>query len=247
MESTGPRTRPTWLSASWGKHSVAEPVVEISGSSFPHQLPGQAASVSEEGGVLIHPTSTIHGYGCRYDMPDPVERIRRLKGRDSGKPMILLAPSASWLDRLCTGVTDEARILADKYWPGGLTLILQASDEFRKQCAWSADTVAIRQCAHPFVMAVMDIYRMPLVSTSLGYSGEPLPDDSLEFTKALYASGGSDLPELAVIDRTLDSGPATASTIVAFERSGLCRLVRDGTIEPERIVRETGVRFQQDS
>ncbi len=226
---------------------MAEPVVEITGADFPSGLPSRACRVVRDGGVLIHPTATVHGYGCRFDMSEPVERIRRYKGRDSGKPMIVLVPSASWLDRLCRRIPDEARILAGKFWPAGLTLVLQASRQFREQCCWPGATVALRQSAHPFTAALLDKLAIPLVSTSLGRSGEPVPIDSLEFTRSLYLHSAQkriEPPELAVLDRKLAGANHLPSTLVDASVAGRARLLRAGAVPAEKIELAIGYKIE---
>ncbi len=201
-----------------------------------------------EGGVLIHPTATVHGYGCRYDMREPVERIRDYKGRDSAKPMIVLVPSASWLDKLCSDIPEEARTLASQFWPGELTLILPASSEFVQRCCWQSATVALRQCAHPFTAAMLNQLAIPLVSTSLGRSGEPVPLDSLEFTRSLYLH--SDIkkilpPELAVIDRNLESASRLPSSLVDVSVSGKAKLLRPGALPVGMIEQAIGYKIER--
>ncbi len=203
-----------------------------------------------EGGVLIHPTATLHGYGCRFDISEPVERIRRYKGRDSAKPMIVLIPSASWLDRLCCEIPGEARILADRFWPGGLTLILQASLEFRERCCWPSGTVALRQCAHPFTAAMLEELDIPLVSTSLGHSGEPVPLDSHEFTRKLHvhsAIKNISPPELSVIDAELEGTQRPGSTLVDLSSAGTVRILRDGAVSRDTIERAIGCELEQNT
>ena len=223
-----------------------ERIVQIAGGEFPAGLVGRAAEVVRSGGVLIHPTATVHGYGCRYDLAGPVERIRKLKGRDGEKPMIVLVGSVQWLDRICENVPDEARKLAAAFWPGPLTLVLAASEPFRASCAWTAGTVALRHCAHPFTAALTNELDSPLVSTSLGYSGSELPADSLAFIQDLYAGSDPAPPELAVIDTELDKPGRAASTIVDMSTPGSFRILRGGPVGQGELERAGGFRFSKD-
>jgi L-threonylcarbamoyladenylate synthase len=228
---------------------VAESIIKITGGNFPAGLPAKASRTISEGGVMIHPTATIHGYGCRFDREEPVERIRCYKGRDSGKPMIVLIPSVCWLDRLCDDIPEQARTLADKFWPGGLTLILQASREFRGMCCWPSGTVALRHCAHPFTSAVLDELEMPLVSTSLGHSGEPVPQDSIEFTRNLYVHSNISKirpPELAVIDTELEGVYRKPSTLVDLSVPGTVRMLRAGAVARGAIEQAIGCELEKD-
>ena len=75
-----------------------------------------AAQVLDAGGVVVMPTDTVYGLAARPDRPQAVKRLYELKGRDGGKPIALLVSDASML-------SGTARELADRYWPGALTIV----------------------------------------------------------------------------------------------------------------------------
>ncbi|MBR4354832.1 MAG: L-threonylcarbamoyladenylate synthase [Kiritimatiellae bacterium] len=76
----------------------------------------QAARVLDAGGVVVMPTDTVYGLAARPDRPEAVKRLYELKGRDGNKPIALLVSDASML-------SGKARELADRYWPGALTIV----------------------------------------------------------------------------------------------------------------------------
>jgi len=222
---------------------VADRLVRIRGSEFDRGLVAVTAELLQDGAVIVHPTETIHGYGCRYDRADSIERIRRLKGRPDTRPLILLVPDQSWIDTLCRDVTLRARALAEKFWPGALTLVFRAGLPIRNHPAWNCDTIALRQSSHPFTALVVREADLPVVSTSLGISGGEVPGDPAAFVEELLAAGAvdpGDLPALAVIDDLLNNAfrPSTVLSVAEPER---VVLLREGAIPAAEIERASGI------
>jgi L-threonylcarbamoyladenylate synthase len=128
------------------------------------------------GGLLGYPTETVYGLGgCA--VPSVVQAIRSLKGREEGKPLLLLLPGASPMGespaRWGLTMTGDARRLADRFWPGPLTLVLRDEDgRFPPGIRSDAGGVAVRVSPHPFVEALMQVWDAPLISTSANRSGE---------------------------------------------------------------------------
>lgn len=116
------------------------------------------------GGLLVHPTSAVYGIGGR-PTPELEERIAELKGRAPG-PLIRLVDSVETIREAHQGLGWDARAdrLAERFWPGGLTLILDDG---------AGDGVAYRNEAHPAVRAVLRSAGGMMTSTSLNASGEP--------------------------------------------------------------------------
>ena len=220
----------------------------ISGGDYPGELLKEAAGTVQRGGVLIHPTETIHGYGCRYDSSEAIGLIRRLKGRDEKKPMILLLPGRAWVEKICRDVPQTAYRLMDSFWPGALTIVLKSAESFRRECPWQSETVAVRQEAHPFTASLLELTDLPLVSTSLGRSGEPVPRDTLRFLRRLeeqFFKGEGPLLELAVVDLELEQKSCPPSTIIKAEEDGVLYLLREGALKAVEITQKTGIKVLQ--
>ena len=85
----------------------------------------EAAEILRRGGLLGIPTETVYGLGANGLNPDAVGRIFAAKGRPQDNPLILHIPSADWLERYCGDIPDTAYALAERFWPGPLTMVLR--------------------------------------------------------------------------------------------------------------------------
>lgn len=186
---------------------------------------------------MVHPTETVHGFGCRADNPSALERIHRLKGRDPVKGFILLVPDRQSIGRFCPEPPSRALELAQNFWPGPLTIVFNTSPEARREYPWLGETVALRQTPHRFTSRVVKGLGLPMVSTSLNRSGHPAPDDPLRFLNGLDG-----VVELAVIDPALVSGSSgKASSVVAADADGRLEMLREGVLTAARIQALTGL------
>ena len=122
----------------------------------------EASDLLRRGGVGLMPTETVVGLVAGET---GMLKLSEIKGRDFDKPIALLCSSAEEALALAREVPSLARILADRFWPGPLTLVLDA--QYR--------TVGIRVPAHPVVLAVLAAYGGALYATSANLSGEPAP------------------------------------------------------------------------
>ncbi|MCE5271592.1 L-threonylcarbamoyladenylate synthase [bacterium] len=231
---------------------MVERFLLLEGDTFPSEWVALAAEKLEQGAVVVHPTETVHGFGCRWDSRAAHERIVRLKGREPGKAMLFLVPDTGWVERLAQGISPEAAALMQAFWPGPLTLVFNASGAAHERCPWLGETVALRRSPHPFTAKVVERLALPMVSTSLNRSGQPVPEDPVRFlTEVLPAELGDEPPkprvELAVIEsRAPGSGAGTGlpSSLVR-PLSGGFELLRSGAVSAEEISRRTGLELRQ--
>ena len=86
---------------------------------------GKAAGIIRSGGLVGIPTETVYGLGANGLDSEAVERIFLAKGRPQDNPLILHIPDASWLERYCQDIPKDAWRLAERFWPGPLTMILR--------------------------------------------------------------------------------------------------------------------------
>ena len=130
------------------------------------------AAALRDGGAVAYPTETVYGLGGSCT-PAGVARVRALKGRSSGKPLIALVASEEQVASLAW--TDPARELASIFWPGALTLILPDPGHVFPEGVRDADTgaVGVRISPHPTVARLLGALGGPLTSTSLNLPGEP--------------------------------------------------------------------------
>ena len=125
--------------------------------------PGEAAEAVRAGKVALVPTETVVGLVAAER---GLDRIHEIKGRDPNKPVALLCSSPEEGFALAAGVPPLARRLAERYWPGPLTLVLDHP---------AGGTVGVRVPADSAVRAVLAAYGGPLYATSANLSGEPAP------------------------------------------------------------------------
>lgn len=157
-------------------------------------------------GLVVMPTDTVYGLAADAFDPTGVRRLLRAKGRGRNMPTPVLIASAEVLTALATGVTVEARELADAFWPGGLTLIFRQQSSLRWDLGDSRGTVAMRVPAHDDALALLGDTG-PLAVSSANTTGLPAPV-TVEQAQEMLADK---------VDVYLDSGPtpgAIPSTIV---------------------------------
>lgn len=187
-----------------------------------------AATVLGRGGLLIYPTDTLYALGGQAADPGAAATVRRAKGRDDGKPLPLVAADEAQVRSLCNGWPDTARRVAERFWPGPVTLVLDAAPWVPRDVTSGTGTVAVRVPALALTRALCAAAG-PLVSTSANRSGEPSPVTCAEAVRQVGASA-----ELAL---DAGAGRGIASTVVALT-DGEPRLLRPGAVAWESI---TGV------
>jgi L-threonylcarbamoyladenylate synthase len=186
-----------------------------------------AAAWLHAGGIVALPTDTFYGLAVDPRLPEAVARVFALKGRTAEAALPLIAGSVAQVEQSCGTLSAAARRLAAAYWPGPLSLILDAPPEVAPAVHGATGTVAIRVPAHPLARLLAEIVGYPLTATSANRSGEPPAMDATRLA-ALDAAG------LFVLDGGATPGGAP-STIVDV-RGGAPRLVRAGGIAWERVL-----------
>jgi L-threonylcarbamoyladenylate synthase len=193
-----------------------------------------AIAAFQRGELLVYPTDTLYALGG-LAQGDVARRVRLAKGRDEGKPLPLIVADAD-AARALSWWTAVADTLAQRFWPGPLTLVLEATAAVATEITAGTGSVAIRV---PSLAAARALCRGagPLIATSANLAGEPAHDTC---AGALAAVGGA--AALA-----LDAGrlPGAASTIVSV--IGPLRLLRAGAISMEALqeaLRESGAPLQ---
>ena len=134
-----------------------------------------AAAVLRDGGLLGIPTETVYGLGADGLNPDAVRRIFEAKGRPQDNPLILHIPDVSWLERYCHDIPPAACLLAEKFWPGPLTMILPRREIVPDAVACGLETVGIRCPNHPVFLAILRALDRPVAAPSGNRSGRPSP------------------------------------------------------------------------
>ena len=104
-----------------------------------------------------------------------MRRIFEAKGRPQDNPLILHIPEAGWLERYCRNIPREAYMLAERFWPGPLTMILQRKVNVPNVVTCGLDTVGVRCPDHPVTLEIIRAARVPVAAPSGNLSGRPSP------------------------------------------------------------------------
>ncbi|WP_297463144.1 L-threonylcarbamoyladenylate synthase [Thermococcus sp.] len=135
---------------------------------------GVAGRLILGGGLVAFPTETVYGLGADALNEEAVRRIFRAKGRPADNPLIVHIADFSDLKLLAREIPEEARLLARKFWPGPLTLVLPKSEKVPSVTTGGLDTVAVRMPAHEIALALIRASR-PVAAPSANISGRPSP------------------------------------------------------------------------
>lgn len=132
-----------------------------------------AAEIIKNGDLVALPTETVYGLGADGLNPSAVAKIFEAKGRPQDNPLILHIADASQIDTLCHDVPEAAYILAEKFWPGPLTMVLPARSIVPKCTTAGLPTVAIRCPDNEATRKIIALSGVPIAAPSANLSGKP--------------------------------------------------------------------------
>ncbi|SCK11364.1 translation factor SUA5 [Streptomyces sp. WMMB 714] len=118
----------------------------------------KAAGVLRRGGLVALPTETVYGLGANAEDPAAVARIFQVKGRPPSHPLIVHIGGAEHLDDWVQDVPATARLLAERFWPGPLTLVLRRGPRVPLEATGGLETVAVRVPDHPVALALLSAF-----------------------------------------------------------------------------------------
>ncbi|MBN2398422.1 MAG: threonylcarbamoyl-AMP synthase [Deltaproteobacteria bacterium] len=171
------------------------------------------------GGVVAYPTETFYGLGADIRNEQALKKIYAIKGRSFDKPIPIIIGSREELPRFAQDITPAAKILMDRFWPGGLTLLFQAAFNLSNRLTAGTGKIGIRLSSHPIATLLAQNLAGAITATSANRSGEKECSSVREVIRHL-----SDTVD-AVIDGGRTPGGA-GSTIV------------DITVDPPVVIRE---------
>ena len=183
-----------------------------------------AATTIKNGGLVVFPTDTVYGLGCDPRNVKAIEAIFRIKKRNESKQLPILVYSKDEVSKIAV-FDDISNKIADKFWPGQLTLVLKLKDNEIKSAMNMNDKVAVRVPNHPCVLALLKECKL-IVGTSANFSGHPAFSDSKKVQE-----------NFSGYDVFLDGGTisnSTSSTIVEV-KDGTWKILRQGKITKEEI------------
>lgn len=186
----------------------------------------EAAEILRRGGLVGIPTETVYGLGADGLNEDAVRRIFEAKGRPQDNPLILHVASADWLERYCREVPPAAYALAEKFWPGPLTMILPRRDCVPLRTTGGLDTVGVRCPDHPVTLAIIEAAGVPIAAPSGNTSGRPSPTAAQHMIEDMSGK----------IDAIVDGGAC---------RVGVESTIIDLTVTPPRLLRPGGLPVEE--
>ncbi len=187
----------------------------------------EAAAILLAGGLVAFPTETVYGLGADGLNSEAVARIYAAKGRPATNPMILHVAAVEWSRSLVSQWPEAAQLLAERYWPGPLTLVLPAAATVPAIVRAGGPTVALRCPAHPVAQALLRAVGRPLAA--------PSANRSQHLSPTLAEHVASSLGE--AVDLILDGGPTRAgleSTILDLSGTRP-RILRPGPVTPAEL------------
>lgn len=190
-------------------------------------LIAEAAAVLRRGGLVAFPTETVYGLGGNALDATACARIFAAKGRPANNPIIVHAADVNTARQVLVAWPDIAARLAERFWPGPLTLVLPKNAAVPDEVTAGGPTVAVRVPAHPVAQALLRAAGIPVAAPSANPSGQVSP------TRAEHVLRWLD----GRIDLLLDGGPATGgleSTVLDLSRAPP-RLLRPGLVSPSEI------------
>ncbi len=190
----------------------------------------EAAAILREGGLVAFPTETVYGLGANALDETAARRIYEAKGRPSDNPLIAHISCMEELPAIVKEIPEAGRKLAEKYWPGPLTMIFPKKDIVPYGTTGGLDTVAVRMPVDPVANCLIHLAGVPIAAPSANTSGRPSP------TKAEHVIEDMD----GKIEMIIDGGAVgigVESTIVDVSGE-IPTLLRPGAITIE-MLRET--------
>jgi len=186
-----------------------------------------AADAIRDGGLVIFPTETVYGLAADALNEKAVKHVFEAKGRFDKQPLPVQVGSIDDVQKAAEYIPENARRLAELYWPGPLTLVLVKNASLPTSVTGGKETVGVRVPDHPVALALAKEVGSPIVATSANMSGDPAPKNAEE---AIREVGN----EVSVV---LDAGRSqlgVASTVVDVSVVPP-KILRHGTISADDI------------
>lgn len=190
-----------------------------------------AAAVIRKGGLVIFPTETVYGLGANALNPLAVGKIFEVKKRPYFDPLIVHIHNISYLENICQNIPASAKKLAQKFWPGPLTLVLPKKDIVPDITTAGLKTVAVRMPSHPVALRLIKEACVPIAAPSANLFGYLSPTSIQDIKEEIYNA----------VDIILDGGKCEVgieSTVVKVEKDIV--ILRPGAVEIEEIEKIVG-------
>ncbi len=185
-----------------------------------------AAELINCGEVVGMPTETVYGLAADATDDNAVRKIFAAKNRPCDNPLIVHICDLSMLDDIASSIPDLVPILAEKFWPGPLTMIMPKSDKIPSVTSGGLDTVGIRFPDHEVALALIEKSGKPLAAPSANLSGSPSPTNAQRVYEDMNGR----------VSAIIDGGECEVgveSTVISFDDDGRIRILRPGRVSYE--------------
>lgn len=206
--------------------NIETKIVKIDPNNIDAEVIKQAAEIINAGGLVVFPTETVYGIGSDALNEKACEKIFAAKGRPQDNPLIVHISQTEALYTLAKNIPGDAIKLADKFWPGPLTMILEKKETISDIVSAKLPTVAIRYPKHKVALALIKTSQKPIAAPSANTSGKPSPTRAEHVVEDL----------LGKVDMIIDGGSCEI---------GLESTVLDMTTQIPTILRPGAITIEQ--
>ncbi len=192
------------------------------------RVPRRAIEALARGQVVVFPTDTVYGLGCRIDDERAVRRLFAIKGRPLTEPVPILLADHDQLAEYARFIPPAARSLITRFWPGPLTIVVERSARVPALVTAGGNTVGARVPNHPVPRALVRAAGVPIVGTSANSHGKPAP---VTAQQVVYDLGDR-------VDLILDGGrsPLGQESTVVDITGESPRVLRAGAIPADAVL-----------
>ncbi len=188
----------------------------------------QAAALLKQGSVVGIPTETVYGLAADARNPEAVRQIFAAKGRPADNPLIVHIADMAELEQVAAKISPLAIRLAERFWPGPLTMVLPKHPSIPSVTSGGLDTVGVRMPLHPVARALICLSGVSIAAPSANRSGYPSPTIAQHVMRDMQGK----------IAAVLDGGACTVgveSTVIALEQDDSVRILRPGFVTAEQL------------
>src|SRR6059036_3238404 len=211
-----------------GAHVRAE-IVKVNADNPEPSLIRYAADQIRAGQVLGMPTDTFYGLAADPFNVRAVDRVYDIKSRSRHKPLSLLIESVDQAEELTQPLPEEFYVLARRFWPGPLTIIVKASSKLPLKVTANTGNVALRVPNAPIPLAVVEAAQIPITATSANLSGEN------ECTTAVAVRDQLGMRIPIIVDGGVSPREIASTIIDLTDEEARWKILREGAISSQEI------------
>lgn len=155
------------------KYRFAEKIRTVYQEDYKPQYITEAAAVLRQGGTVVIPTTSLYGLGVTAFDSEAVKQLYRIKNRPDANPILILIHCTENMEQYAKRLSEPAIALMKCFWPGNVTLVVEAGPLIPDILCSGSGKIGIRQCFHPITAALIKALGTPITGTSANTSGNP--------------------------------------------------------------------------